>query len=55
MVPTHPLHGDQEIADIIHNIGVATRVALGGMPLAEADLRAVRPIDVQKFDMMVEI
>ena len=31
MVPTHPLHGAQEIADTIHNIGVAARVALGGM------------------------
>jgi len=51
MVPTHPLHTAQEITDTIHNIAVAARVALGGMALAEADLRNVRPVDAQKFDM----
>ena len=50
MVPTHPEHNDEQINDIIHNIGVATRVALGGMGMEEADLRNVMPIDVQKFD-----
>ena len=54
MVPTHPLHTAQEIADTIHNIGVAARVALGGMSRAEADLRNVQPVDAQKFDMKVE-
>ncbi len=54
MVPTHPLHGEQEIADIIHNIGVAARVALGGMSPAEADLRGVQALDAQKFDMTVD-
>jgi dTDP-4-amino-4,6-dideoxygalactose transaminase len=53
MVPTHPLHGAQQIADTIHNIGVAARVALGGMSPAEADLRNVEPVDAQKFDMKV--
>jgi dTDP-4-amino-4,6-dideoxygalactose transaminase len=53
MVPTHPLHGAQEIADTIHNIGVAARVALGGMSPAEADLRNAQPVDAQKFDMKV--
>jgi dTDP-4-amino-4,6-dideoxygalactose transaminase len=53
MVPTHPLHGADEIADTIHNIGVAARVALGGMSPAEADLRNVQPVDAQKFDMKV--
>jgi len=53
MVPTHPLHGAQQIADTIHNIGVAARVALGGMSPAEADLRNVQPVDAQKFDMKV--
>jgi hypothetical protein len=53
MVPTHPLHGVEEVADTIHNIGVAARVALGGMSPAEADLRNVRPVDAQKFDMKV--
>jgi dTDP-4-amino-4,6-dideoxygalactose transaminase len=54
MVATHPEHGEQEIADIIHNIGVAARVALGGLPLAEADLRRAAPVDAQKFDLKVE-
>jgi hypothetical protein len=54
MVPTHPLHTEREIADTIHNIGVAARVALGGMSRAEADLRNVQPVDARKFDMRVE-
>jgi dTDP-4-amino-4,6-dideoxygalactose transaminase len=51
MVPTHPLHTPEETGDMIHNIAIAARVALGGMPLAEADLRRARPVDKQKFDM----
>jgi hypothetical protein len=51
MVPTHPLHTAQEIADTIHNIEVAARVALGGMAREEADLRNVQPVDAQKFDL----
>jgi len=54
MVATHPEHTEQQIADIIHNIGVAARVALGGLPLAEADLRQAAPVDAQKFDLKVE-
>jgi len=54
MVATHPEHGEQEIADIIHNIGVAARVALGGLPPEEADLRRAAPVDAQKFDLEVE-
>ncbi|MBI2718392.1 MAG: DegT/DnrJ/EryC1/StrS family aminotransferase [Rhizobiales bacterium] len=50
MVPTHPAHSARQIDDIVHNIGVASRVALGGMSLAEAELRNVIPLDVQKFD-----
>ena len=53
MVPTHPLHDAQQIADTIHNIGVAARVALGGMAPAEADLRNLQPVDAQKFDLKV--
>ena len=41
----------QEIADTIHNIEVAARVALGGMSRDEADLRNVQPVDAQKFDL----
>ena len=44
----------KEIDDIIHNIGVAARVALGGLPLEEADLRAAAPVDAQKFDLKVD-
>jgi len=54
MVATHPEHSEQETADIIHNINVAARVALGGLPLEEADLRRTAPVEVQKFDMKVE-
>jgi len=51
MVATHPEHGEQDTADVIHNIAIAARVALAGLPLAEADLRRTAPVDVQKFDM----
>jgi dTDP-4-amino-4,6-dideoxygalactose transaminase len=54
MVATHPAHSEQEIADIIHNIAIAARVALAGLPLAEADLRQAAPVDAQKFDMTIE-
>src|SRR5690606_28184415 len=54
MVPMHPLHTAQEIADTIHNIEVAARVALGGMAREDADLRNVQPVDAQKFDMKVD-
>ena len=53
MVATHPNHSAQDTADIIHNVGVAARVALGGMPLEEADIRRAAPVDAQKFDMKV--
>ena len=51
MVATNPEHSDREIEDIIHNIGVAARVALGGASLEEGDLRQVAPVDAQKFDI----
>jgi hypothetical protein len=54
MVATHPQHSAQDTADIIHNIGVATRHVLGGVPLAEADLRRTAPVDAQKFDLQAE-
>ncbi len=54
MVATHPEHTEQEIADIVHNIGIAARVALAGLPPAEADLRRAAPVDAQKFDLKVE-
>jgi dTDP-4-amino-4,6-dideoxygalactose transaminase len=54
MVPTHPLHSASDVDDMIHNIGVAARVALAGMPLAEAHLRSAAPVDPQKFDLKVD-
>ena len=39
MVATNPEHSEKEIADIVHNIGVAARVVLGGLPADQADLR----------------
>ncbi len=53
MVAMHPDHGEGEIADLIHNIDVAARVALGGARLEDADLRATAPVDAQKFDLKV--
>jgi hypothetical protein len=54
MVATHPAHTAQETADIIHNVSVAARHVLGGVPLAEADLRRAAPVDAQKFDITVD-
>ena len=51
LVPTHPDHTEAEIADLIHNLGAAARVALGSTPLEEAGLRTVKAIDAQKFDL----
>jgi dTDP-4-amino-4,6-dideoxygalactose transaminase len=53
MVPTHPLHSDKDIHDTIHNIGIAARVVFGGLSLQEADLRNIKPVDAQKFDLKV--
>jgi dTDP-4-amino-4,6-dideoxygalactose transaminase len=50
MVATNPRHSEKEIDDMIHDIGIAARVALGGMPIEEADLRANISVDAQKFD-----
>ncbi len=51
MVAMHPLHTAQDIDDIVHNIGTAARVALGGMPASEAVIRNPQAIEVQKFDL----
>jgi dTDP-4-amino-4,6-dideoxygalactose transaminase len=53
MVPTNPSHSDKEVDAIIHNIEVASRVALGGMSRDEAELLPTSELDVQKFDMAV--
>ncbi len=54
MIATHPDHTAHDTADIIHNIGLAARVALGGTPADEADFRAGKPIDAQKFDLKLD-
>ena len=51
MVAMHPLHTAQDIDDMIHNIGAATRVALAGTPAGDADIRNPQAIEVQKFDL----
>ncbi len=51
MVATNPKHTDQDIENMIHDIGVAARVVLGGMSLDEAELRGAEAVDAQKFDI----
>ncbi len=53
MVGTHPLHTEQDVADIVHNIGEAARVVFAGLPRHEADIRNPKAVDGQKFDMQV--
>ncbi|HEX3406533.1 MAG TPA: DegT/DnrJ/EryC1/StrS family aminotransferase, partial [Caulobacteraceae bacterium] len=54
MVATHPDHTEVEIADIVHNIDVAARVALGAARLEDEALRATQGVDAQKFDLKTE-
>jgi dTDP-4-amino-4,6-dideoxygalactose transaminase len=54
MVATDPKHTADEIADIIHNIGVAARVTLASTPVEDAEFRKTRPVDAQKFDLKVD-
>ena len=54
MVATHPDHTDAEVADLIHNIDVAARVALGAARLEDEALRATQGVDAQKFDLKLE-
>jgi dTDP-4-amino-4,6-dideoxygalactose transaminase len=54
MVPTHPLHTNADIADIVHNIGAAARVVFDGASEDDVTLRNVKPIDAQKFDIKVD-
>ncbi len=51
MVATHPQHTDQDIDDIVHNIGIAARVVFAGLPREDADIRRSKPVDAQKFDL----
>ena len=54
MVGTHPLHRDEDTADIIHNIGEAARVVFAGLRKEDADIRNSKPVDAQKFDLKVD-
>lgn len=54
MVPTHPKHSESDVADIIHNIGVAARTVLDGQPLGEADLKSLGGLDAQKYDLKTD-
>jgi dTDP-4-amino-4,6-dideoxygalactose transaminase len=53
LVPTNPLHTEQETEDIIHNIKAAAGVALGHVGSEEADVRKGAALDTIKYDMKV--
>ena len=50
MVATSPLHSEEEIEAIIHNIDQAARVALEDAALDEVVLKRQQAVDLQKFD-----
>jgi hypothetical protein len=50
MIPTHPLHTEQEIEDMIHDIDLAARHALEPGSSPPQGLRLSRTVDKQKFD-----
>ena len=54
MVATHPHHSRQDTDDIIHNIGSAARIVFTGLPQDEVELRNLKPVDAQKFDMKTD-
>ena len=54
MIATHPDHTEAEIADLIHNIDVAARGALGAARLEDEQLRTTQGVDAQKFDLKLE-
>jgi dTDP-4-amino-4,6-dideoxygalactose transaminase len=54
MIATHPDHSSDDVADIVHNIDVAGRVALGGVRLEDEALRRTGGVDAQKFDLKLE-
>jgi hypothetical protein len=54
MIATHPDHTEAQIADLIHNIDVAARVALGAARLEDEQLRATQGVDTQKFDLKLD-
>jgi len=54
MVATHPHHSRQDTDDIIHNVGSAARIVFTGLPQDEVELRNLKPVDAQKFDMKTD-
>jgi hypothetical protein len=54
MVATSPAHTAEDVEDIVHNIGAAARQVFGGAAPDEMQLRNVKPVDAQKFDMKVD-
>ena len=54
MVATNPHHTRADTDDIIHNIGSAARIVFGGLSRDEAELRNLKPVDTQKFDMKTD-
>jgi dTDP-4-amino-4,6-dideoxygalactose transaminase len=51
MVATDPRHGARETDDVVHDVRVAARVALGDLAPGEAEIRTARAVDRNKFDM----
>lgn len=51
LVPTNPLHGDEDAKNIIHNITAAARVALGRSKIEEVELRKPEALDAIKYDL----
>jgi dTDP-4-amino-4,6-dideoxygalactose transaminase len=51
MVPTDPSHGDQDVADLIHNVEMATKSAAGVIADNDVNVRAGADVDLQKWDM----
>ena len=54
MVPTDPRHSAQDVSDIIHNIRAACQIVFETRDPDEVEVRVLRPVDAQKFDIKVE-
>ncbi len=52
MVATDPQHDEQDVADLVHDVGIAARVALGDSDADPAQVRRTRTIDREKFDLV---
>ena len=51
MVPTNPLHTDQDVEDVIHNVVTAARVVLAGDAIDQSAFRTLAAVDPGKFDL----